>query len=52
MAGEEENTEEPKETNLYLATLERCRDTVIPGCRDTVHEGTGGSRRRDRQPAG
>jgi hypothetical protein len=37
MAGEEE----PKETNLYLTTLERCRDTLIPDCRDTVHEGSG-----------
>jgi len=41
MAGEEEDTAEPKETNLYLATLERCRDTLIPGCRDDVHEGSG-----------
>ncbi len=37
MAGEDE----PKETNLYLTTLERCRDTLIPDCRDTVHEGSG-----------
>ena len=41
MAGEEDQGDEPKETNLYLATLERCRDTTIPGCRDAVHEGTG-----------
>lgn len=31
----------PQEPNLYRNTLERCHDTLIPDCRDTVHEGTG-----------
>lgn len=38
MTAEEEKPDEP---NLYKDTLERCRDTLIPDCRDTVHEGTG-----------
>ncbi len=38
MAGEEDAPDEP---NLYKGTLERCRDALIPDCRDTVHEGAG-----------
>lgn len=38
MTGEDDKPDEP---NLYKGTLERCRDTLIPDCRDTVHEGAG-----------
>jgi hypothetical protein len=40
MSGDE-NTDEPKEYNLYKSTLENCRDTLLPDCRDTVHTGSG-----------
>src|SRR5262245_18033797 len=32
---------EPEETNFYLITLENCRDTLIPGARDAVYDGSG-----------
>ena len=42
MAGENEGEQpEEKETNFFLITLEQCRDTLIPGARDAVYDGTG-----------
>lgn len=35
------DNDKPDELNLYKRLLESCRDTLIPDCRDTVHEGTG-----------
>jgi hypothetical protein len=42
MAGEDQGDQpEEEEPNLFLRTLEDCRDSLIPGARDAVYAGQG-----------
>ena len=41
MAGGEGEETPKEEPNLYLRTLEGCRDDLIPGARDAVYSGQG-----------
>ena len=41
MAGGDGEEAEAREPNLYLSTLQGCRDDLIPGARDAVYAGQG-----------